>query len=57
LEREVDYYLQNALEQRVAIEAEEKTTAELKGFITAAKPLLEHCGSKTSDMKFFQTAP
>jgi len=57
LQQEVDYYLQNTLERRIAEQAEEKVTEEIKGFINAAKPLLERCGGKTSEMRFFQTAP
>ena len=55
LEQEIEYYRENTLETRIARQAEEKTDEELRGFIRI-RPILEKCGIKPGEMRFFQTA-
>jgi len=57
LQQEIDYYKSNTLEKRIAEQSEQKATEEIRNFVQRAKPLLEHCGNKTAEMRFFQTAP
>lgn len=57
LQQEINYYKSNTLEKRIAEQSEQKATKEIRNFVRAAKPLLEHCGNKTAEMRFFQTVP
>lgn len=57
LREEIAYYERNTLGRRIAEKIEENTTEELKGFVQRAKPLLERCGHKTSEMRFFASTP
>jgi hypothetical protein len=57
LEQEIGYYRQTTLEKRISDQAEQKATEEIKSFLQVARPLLEKCGRKPGEMKFFQTAP
>ena len=52
LRQEIDYYMDHNLEKRVDEEAE----TQLKEFLERARPLLERCGNKPTEMRFFQTA-
>lgn len=54
LGQELEYYRENTLEKRIAREAEEKTDEELRGFVRV-RPILEQCGSKPGEMRFFRT--
>lgn len=57
LQQEIDYYRNNTLEKRITEQSEQKAAEEIRNFVRVAKPLLEHCGNKTAEMRFFQTAP
>ncbi|PYP91953.1 MAG: hypothetical protein DMG65_05805 [Candidatus Angelobacter sp. Gp1-AA117] len=41
----------------IILASEQKAAEEIRNFVQRAKPLLEHCGNKTAEMRFFQTAP
>jgi hypothetical protein len=57
LNDEISYYRQNTLEKRISEQAGQKAAEEVRNFLRVGRPLLDECGQKTGEMRFFQTAP
>jgi hypothetical protein len=57
LQQELNYYREHTLHARIDAEADAKANEEITDFVQKARPLLERCGQKTSEMAFFQTLP